>query len=306
MNQKAFILKLVMAGLCVMGLTAQAQAIKVRGQILADSIKIGKPFPYSLAVEYPSEIRLLFPDSAFRFTPFEFADKQYFPTVTTNGISKDSAVYYLETYEVDSLQSLALPIFVLTDSDSTAVFADPDQVWLHHLVTMALDSIDEPKLPLKVNTQYEPVPSNFNYVVAGLIGAVVFVLLIIAWIIFGKRIVQSLKIRRMRKAFDAFAQKFAHQVESMKTNYSPAVAEQSLVLWKQYLETLEGRPLTKFSSTEIVQATGHDILRMPLNTVDRLIYAGEKPQSFDAFYDLKSYSEDRFQQKLQELKQTAA
>lgn len=284
---------------------AQSTSITVRGKILTDSIKIGKPFPYSLAVSYPTENRILFPDSTFQFTPFEYSDKQYFPTVTTNGISYDSAVYYLESYEIDSMQSLALPVFVLSEKDCTAVFAEPDQVWLQHLVTLSIDSVEAAQLPLKVNTAYEPVNMLFNYYIAGAVAGAIVVLLLTGWLLFGKRIRQNLKMRRMRKAFHAFIENFNTQVESMKLNYSPQAAEKSLVLWKQYLENLEGRPLTKYSSKEIIHATGSESLKQPLQSVDRLIYAREQPQSFDAFYALKSYSEDRFYQKLQDLKQPA-
>ena len=69
---------------------AQEPSVKVRGQFLVDSIKIGKPFPYSLAAEYPSDQRILFPDSTFQFAPYEYFGKRYFPTRSLNGISRAS------------------------------------------------------------------------------------------------------------------------------------------------------------------------------------------------------------------------
>ena len=282
-----------------------AQTIKVRGQFLVDSIQIGKPFPYSLTAEYPSTMRVLFPDSTFQFTPFEFADKQYFPTVSTNGISRDSAVYYLASYEIDSLQALALPIYVLEKQDCTEVRATQDFAWLQHLVSIRTDSIEANNLPLKVNTFYEPVAWLFNYPLVVIGCVVLLVLLIGAWLIFGKRIQQYFKARRMRKAFEQFAHSFVDSIDTMKSNYSVKSAERALTLWKQYLENLEGKPLTKLTSKEIIRSTGNDALGTSLKTVDRLLYAGAQPNSLDAFYELKSYSEDRFHQKLEELKSPA-
>lgn len=297
--------RLIVVVLCISILHAVAQeaSIKVRGQFLVDSIKIGKPFPYSLAVEYPSDKRILFPDSTFQFTPYEYVDKQYFPTRSANGISRDSAIYYLNSFEIDSMQSLSLPIFVIQQQDCTRVMAEPDFVLFQHMVTLATDSIEAPKLPLKVNAFYEPVKWLFNYPLASIIGGLVIVLLIVTWIILGKRIIRYFKIKRMRKGFEAFIQNFTNSIEQLKTNYSASAAEHLITLWKQYLESLESKPFTKLTSKEILRAAGNENLATPLTTVDRLIYAGVSPTSFDAFYELKSYSEDRFYKKLEELNQ---
>jgi hypothetical protein len=288
---------------CLIGLSAQAQEtpIKVRGQFLVDSIKIGKPFPYSLTAEYPTENRILFPDSTFKFSPFEYAGKNYFPTKTVNGISRDSAVYYLNSFEIDSVQTLALPIFVIQQQDCTTVFSERDQVWLQHLVAIATDSIQANQLPLKVNNFYEPVAWLFNYPLASIIGAVLIVLIIVGWLVFGKRIMRYFKIKRMRKTFEQFLSSFTNSVEQLKIHYSPTDAEKSLTLWKKYLENLEDKPFTKLTSKEILRTSGNEVLEIPLKTVDRLIYAGVEPSSFDAFYELKSFSEDRFYKKLEEL-----
>jgi hypothetical protein len=285
------------------GVLAQQAEIKVRGKFLVDSIKIGQPFPYSLTAEYPSDKKILYPDSTFQFTPFEYAARQYFPTETRNGISRDSAVYYLNSFEIDSIQTLRLPIFVVHEQDCTAVYSETDDVDLQHLVSMALDSIQAPQLPLKVNNFYEPVAWLFNYPLASIVGGVVLVLLIVNWIVFGKRIRRYFRVKRMRKAFDQFIYNFNDSIEQLKSNYTPSSAEKSLTLWKKYLENLEDRPFTKLTSKEILRTPESEPLKTPLTTVDRLIYAGMPPNNFDAFYELKSYSEDRFYKKLEEINQ---
>lgn len=282
-------------------LSAYGQEVQVRGQFLTDSIKIGQPFPYSLSARYPSEKNILFPDSTYTFAPFEFAAKQFFPTKTTDGISYDSAVYYLNSFEIDSIQTLKLPIFVIQPSDCTVVFADEDLVWLQHLVTINTDSVQAANLPLKINTYYEPVAWLFNYPIASAVGGIFLFLIIVTWIIFGKRIRRFFKVRSMQKSFEKYLQNFSNSIETLKGSYSTPEAEKTLLLWKKYLESLEEKPFTKYTSKEILQVAGNENLAGPLRTVDRLIYAGVTPSSFDAFYELKSYSEDCFYKKIQEL-----
>src|SRR5215831_2013772 len=78
---------------------AHAQEIKVHGKFNGDSVKIGKPIEFYLSAHYPENLNILFPDSTFSFAPFELQKKIYFPTQTKNGISKDSVIYKLATYE---------------------------------------------------------------------------------------------------------------------------------------------------------------------------------------------------------------
>ena len=276
--------------------------IRVRGEFLVDSIKIGSPFPYALSARYPVNLNVLFPDSTYKFEPFEFAVKKYFPTKTIDGVSFDSTIYYLSSFEIDSVQSLKLPVFVVQVQDCTSVWTEPDQVWLQHLVTLATDSIEATKLPLKVNTFYEPVAWLFNYPLASFIGGTVIVLLVVGWLIFGKRIRKYFKMRRMRKSFEKYLNTFNDSLETLKANYSIGQAEKTLSVWKKYLENLENKPITKFTSKEILQATKHETLAAPLRMIDRMLYASLPPSSFDAFYELKSYSEDCYYKKIEEVK----
>ena len=294
---------LVISASCLIAQTENS--IKVKGEFLVDSIKIGNPFPFALSARYPSHQNVLFPDSTFKFEPFEFAAKKYFPTKTVDGISFDSAIYYFNSFEIDSVQSLKLPVYVVQAQDCTSVWTEPDQVWLQHLVTMATDSIEATKLPLKVNTFYEPVAWLFNYPLASIIGGTVLVLLIASWLVFGKRIRKYFKMRRMKKSFEKYLQVFNDSLEALMNSYSIAQAEKTLTVWKKYLETLEDKPFTKFTSKEILKVTNQEALSSHLTTIDRMLYAGVNPSSFDAFYELKSYSEDCYYKKIEELKRPA-
>jgi hypothetical protein len=301
------VILLISLSALAMGQSGQPSSddVKVRGQFLIDSIKIGQPFPYALAVDYPEDKNILFPDSSFKFTPFEFTGKRYFPTHTANGISHDSAIYYFNSFEIDSVQLLKLPVFVVENQDSAIVWSEPDLVRLKHLVTIATDSIDAPQLPLKINALYEPVAWLFNYPLASIIGGVLFLAMIASWVIFGKRIRTYFRVRSMRKSFDKYVKSFSDSLEELKTDYSIHSAERTLTIWKKYLENLEDKPFTKYTSKEILRSSGDEQLAKPLSIVDRMLYAGANPASFDAFYELKSYSEDCFYKKLEEVKTPA-
>lgn len=304
MNNYSVVVRFILVSFIMVSFFAQGQqetVVKVRGQFLTDSIKIGQPFPYALAADYPSDKNILFPDSSFAFAPFEFAGKKFFPTKTIDGISHDSAIYYFNSFEIDSVQSLRLPVFEVQEQDSILIWTEEDNVWLKHLVTMATDSVEAPNLPLKVNTLYEPVAWLFNYPLASIAIGILILFLILLWVIFGKRIRKYFKARSMRKSFDKYIRSFSDSIESLKISYSISGAEKTLGIWKKYLEALEDRPFTKYTSREILKSTEKDSLAAPLSSVDRMLYAGVKPPSLDAFYELKSYSEDCFYKKLQEL-----
>ena len=71
---------------------AQEIDVTVRAGFLADSLKIGEETAYYLSARYPRDLTVLFPDSTHAFLPFEYVDREYFPTQTAGGISVDSTV----------------------------------------------------------------------------------------------------------------------------------------------------------------------------------------------------------------------
>src|SRR5687767_4457976 len=105
-----------------------AQDMQVSGGFLSDSLKIGEQTAFYLSARYPSNMTILFPDSTHSFSPFEYQYKEYFLTETKDGVSRDSAVYFLTTFEVDRVQSLQLPVYVVQPSDCTVVQSRADSV----------------------------------------------------------------------------------------------------------------------------------------------------------------------------------
>jgi len=82
------------------------------GKFLSDSIKIGQPVKFSLCFKHPVDMEVFFPDSSYDYSPFEFIDKQYFPTRSDSFSSTDSVVFTLMSFEIYKVQVLTLPVFI--------------------------------------------------------------------------------------------------------------------------------------------------------------------------------------------------
>ncbi|HTH56386.1 MAG TPA: hypothetical protein VL728_10105 [Cyclobacteriaceae bacterium] len=281
--------------------TLHAQEIKVRGTFNGDSVKIGGPIEFHLSAHYPSKLNLLFPDSAFSFAPFELQKKIYFPTKTTNGVSVDSVTYILASYEVDNIQALKLPVFVVNAMDCTQVFSNTDTVYFQNLVKAMPDSLTAEKLPLKFNTNYLNVKWQLNYILVGIGVFVLVVILILVWVFFGKEIKKYFRLKKLVKGYEAFRTQFDASVDRLNNEFSPNAAEQSLLIWKKYLELLLSKPYTKYTSREIRIAEKSEELGLTLMAIDRMIYGHEHGSVDKPFNNLKNYMHMQFEKKKQEV-----
>lgn len=279
---------------------AQAQEIKVNGYFSADSVKLGQPISFYLSARYPQSQTVLFPDSSYSFAPFEFQKKKITTTKTTNGISYDSVAYTLATFEIDRIQTLRLPVFIVHPKDCTVVYTNKDTVFFQALVKSLPDSVQLEKLPLKTNTAYNPVSWLLNYPLLSIIIGILIALLAVGWIIFGKRIRKHFKLKRLNKEHQAFLQQFNSAIEKNLSGTN-TTAEAALVVWKKYLESLLSKPYTKLTSKEIIKAEKDVELAKALSRIDRTIY-GNVPADDEPFSNLKSFSEQKFQTIIEELK----
>src|SRR5262245_7231221 len=96
---------------------ADTLRVHVTSGFIEDSLKIGEPGRFYLTARYPKALDVIFPDSSFAYAPFEFTGKYYAPTETSDGISYDSVIYSLSTFEIDRTQYLSLPVFKLNPQD---------------------------------------------------------------------------------------------------------------------------------------------------------------------------------------------
>ncbi|MBY0434837.1 MAG: hypothetical protein K2U26_12075 [Cyclobacteriaceae bacterium] len=283
-----------------MGAFAQ-QGVRVRGHFESDSISIGSVVPFSLTARYPQNRQVLFPDSTFSFKPFEINGKVFFPTKTTNGISYDSVVYLLTTFEIDSVQSLKLPVFDVVQKDCVAVYSPLDSIYFSNRVAHVPDSVSAEKLPLKTNTAYQSVQWLFDYPVYSIIGAILIVVILIVYLIFGKQIRKYFALKRLKKDYMEFMERFNRSVEKLSQGFTSRKAEETLLVWKNYMENLEKHPYTKFTSREILRLANDASLESALRSIDRGIYGGIQ-SPVDSFQLLQAFSQQRFNKKETEVR----
>lgn len=280
---------------------ASAQDVVVRSGFFADSLRVGDQTGFYLAARYPSNLNLIFPDSTFNFSPFEFVNKRYFPTQTTAGKSYDSVIYYVSTFEVEPVQTLALPVFQLNPQDCTIYTSDVDTVLLIELAKNIPDTLKAQNLPLKVNIAPEDVPYTFNYPVFLIVVTILLVITALVWIVFGKKIRKHFILKRMQKAHRQFLDAYDKQVEGLKAAFSSTNAEHALAQWKIYMEQLESRPYTKLTTRETTQLENDAVLGKNLHSVDGAIY-GHNTSVVEPLEKLKQFADQRFVKKLEEVK----
>jgi hypothetical protein len=292
-----FIFTLILMWLFVFEATAQKkqqQAITTPyATFLADTVRIGEPVRFLVVWKHLPEKEVFFPDSTHDFKPFEFVSKRAFPTKTA-GLSTDSVIYTLATFETDSLQSLALPIFVLNQRDTTTIVSNADEIFVQATVLQLPDT-----LKIMENTELRILDDNFNYWYwAG--GAVVFIGVGIGlYAVFGRRIRKNFRLTRMRKQYQRFIADFD---KSLKKYEQVTATEQGLSVWKGYLENLQNIPFTTYTSKEIADLVPDKTLTESLKNIDRAVYGNRiNEQTKEALEILKIYAQNTYQAKIKEV-----
>ncbi|WP_109829810.1 hypothetical protein [Reichenbachiella versicolor] len=277
----------------------RAQEIKPRGEFLSDSIKIGQEIGYALTVKYPKRLQIIYPDSTYSFGSFEFYSKKYFETTVDSTMATDSVVYGISTFEIDPIQSLQLPIYILNGADSVEIMSNLDSVILVQYVAQVPDS-----LSLIKNVDYFDVDYDFNYPYL-MIGLGIFAVLIIgAAILFGKKIKMRIKLYRMKKDFERFSINLEIGISNIRKNQSDkTLIEEVLIVWKTYMEKLEDKPFTKYTSKEIERVGYESLLIDTLKNIDRAIYSNVTLEEIHKnFESLEDFTANKYQEKVNELK----
>jgi hypothetical protein len=280
---------------------AQEANVQVRSRFLADTLKIGEKVPFAVTAKYPKRVNILYPDSLYSFNPFEFESKEYFPTKTTDSLSYDSVVYYITSYEIDSIQMFRMPVYVLQGADCTTVYGAADSIILKQFVRTVPDSIATQQLPLKTNTSYLNVAWLFNYPIAVYIVAGLVFITVVVWIAFGKKIRRHFALKRLTKNHADFLQRFADALQQMQADLSSLNAEKALVIWKKYMESLDQKPYTKYSSKEILRILNEGNLPTALRSIDKMVYGGRAAET-QVFDELRDISMSHYDEKISKLK----
>ncbi|MFN3587786.1 MAG: hypothetical protein ACK4UP_00270 [Spirosomataceae bacterium] len=249
----------------------EAQVAPVYGKFIDDSLFIGKPIYYSLTYKHAPNEDVFFPDESYSIPPFEIINRTFFPTRTQNNVSTDSIVYTLVTFDISPYHDLSMPVFSRKPTgDSLAIYSKNDRIYTHTYFPKAtgLSSFSLKKYPV-----IENLPKDFN--LFGFLRGVV-ILLAIAFFIYafmGKRIRIQYHLFLFSRKNKVFTNSFKKQTKDF-TNTDNIV--KSLVLWKEYMEWLEKKPYTSFTTKEIFQEIPNQRLLDALQEIDSSIYGGNK------------------------------
>ena len=243
-----------------------------KGKFLSDSVKVGLPVQYALSYRHKATADVFFPDSAYNFAPFEMVKREYFNTITDQNGSLDSVVYTLISFEVTPVQELSLPVYVRAKRDCTRVFAPMDYVVLNSIIkpNVRIDT-----LSLKKDTRLIPIAQQVNFPLIFLI--IIGLLLIIGMVFwfFGKPIRRQVRLFNFKRRYDDFRklfQRLSRGTEDAKKRLENI--EKAVVLWKKYIERIENKPFTTFTTKEILDNLKDNRLSDALREIDATVYGG--------------------------------
>lgn len=233
-------------------------------RFLQDSVGIGKLTQVSLSFSHPSDRDVFFAQSPQFFLPFELVEVIALETKTEEGISKDSVIYSIKTFEVGAIQTLSLPVWEIIEGDSVRLMSNMDTLFLKFQIPDSLLA----SAVFKTRANYIPTTSKLNYPLIfrwtlGFLGLVAF------FFVFLKRPLerQLLKWRFRRKHY-RFTQQFRKSMKSAED--LPA----SMELWKKHMEWLDDKPYSTLSTSEITKQSGDERLGEALKEIDGAIYGG--------------------------------
>lgn len=277
---------------------ALAQNIEPKGSFIQEKIKIGEEISYALSIRYNKNLNILFPDSTYNFGTFEYSSRTYFKTKSDNSHSFDSVIYRLSTFEIDSVQFLQLPVYILNDDDSLAIYSTIDSIQLVQVIN------EIPENPeLKANTDLINIKKQFNYPYFLIGFGVLTFLAFIGVLFFGKQLAKAWKIYRMNRTHKKFIERFFNLMRDISSNNPNKSPEHVLAVWKRYMERLEQKPISKLTTKEILVLHNNGHLKDNLRLIDRSIYADEKGSDLFASFDyLMKFSVEIFHQNITEIK----
>ena len=236
------------------------------GQFKEKNIVIGKPISFILSYKHPKNQNIFFPTDPKLFEPFVLKNIIPITTFTQNGISTDSVVYEVTSFDVNQIQFLSLPVYTLNSKDCTAVFSVPDTVFCKQTIVSELSKI-QPKSGMRFLKL--PQIIDFPRATIGL-----FVLLIgfgFLYLLFGRTIRRYIRLFYLWSSHRDFEKSFDKL--TLGTLNEDKIAG-ALVLWKKHLQMLEKRPFSSFTTKEINTRIQNPDLAEALRDIDTAIYGG--------------------------------
>ena len=282
--------------LLITSLQLSAQKVQVSGYFSQDSAQLGERVAFVLKASYPQSAQLIFPDSTYDFAPFVFLEKKTFVSMTTDGVTQDSALYFLSNFSLEPSSYLSLPVFELARYDSITYYTNEAELKLK----LNLDSIPE-QLQFKENNVYQPLDKPFNWFVFGAVFAGILLSLGILFFVFAERIKRLFRKNREKIRWIQFERKWKKLAESLQQNPNQTLADEAIGLWKGYLEHLRYQPIQEWTSSEIAAALEDKEVFKALRSIDMIIYAGGEGDTSAATTYLLEVARTNYQSTLNQI-----
>lgn len=229
---------------------------------------------------------------------FQFISKQYFTTSSDSLTSRDSVVFTLASFEMDPILQLGLPVYIIIGSDSVPTYSEQDSIYL---ILTVKETTGPPEL--KSNTNPMKVWLQFNYIYFAIGLGILIILIVSVALIFGKNIQKETRIYFIKKRHKKFTVKYVALIRNIDNVSDKHYIENTLLVWKTYLEKLEKVPFTKMTTKEILKVHNNEQLINTLKAIDGNIYGGKKVGELFPLYDiLLNYSSFVCDKKIENIK----
>ena len=284
--------------LAASGRPAGAAPVLPTARFSRPTVAVGQPLDYVLSYQHAPDAEVIFPDSLADFRPFEYVGRSWRPTRTSGGRSFDEVVYHLRAFALAPEQQLQLPVLVLGQhGDTLRVLPAPAAVRLLRTAPALPPSGELPTLRPDYQTLPLDAAFNYPYWLAGLAAA--GALAAGAWVLFGRGWRATYGRYKRRKNHVYFLAQFARHAERFTLSRSAPVVERAVVLWKNYLSSLEDNNLTSLTTKELIDYFHHDDnVSRALRATDRVVYGNllsEDAREVDAaFQRLRAFAEQQY------------
>lgn len=272
--------------------------VKVYGFFQEDSTMVGKPVHFVLTASYPEDKVVIFPDSMYDFSPFEFQKQIWFSTQKRGENLTDSAIYQLTTFELDSVQYLKLPVFDVSNGDSILHFSARAGLPLAYelkQMPQELKLLDEAGY---IDPAY-PVDFPFIMTILGGISGLALLLIGIFW----KKIRSWWAQYSIKRKHRRFLLSFSEKMNQTTSIQSAVLIEELAGEWKKHAAYLTGKPIASYTSRDMIKALGLVELKDDFNRIDRVIYAGINDEPlFSSFEKLKERTDIYYHDRLKEVR----
>ena len=231
-----------------------------------ESVKIGDTITLISTLRYPKNIEIIQPDSSYKFIPFEFLDKIVFESSSSNNIIFDSTIYILQTFELDSIQSIYLKSYIINTSDSLEILSNTDKI-------RTISLVNEKNSKTKTNTLLEKINSIFNSKKFSIISGVIFSVLVLIYLLFRKKINKYFKIKRIKSETDFFKNEFDYILNKYLNTNNIKFLENLILKWKRFMEKLSKKPYSSSTTSEISIFNKNIKSIKTLKEIDKCIYS---------------------------------